>query len=61
MIDGRVITPLKILQETFHGPSRLIQKRMDKHLDFSSATLKLEKNKDYTKTKTVLLLTHSLL
>ena len=52
-VDKRVIKPLHQLLETFQGPTRLITKRQDKHIDFSASTQKAEKNKDPTKDKMV--------
>ena len=45
--------PLQSLLETFNGPSRLIQKRQDKYLDYSASQQKAEKNKDPSKSKNV--------
>ena len=45
--------PLQSLIETFNGPSRLIQKRQDKYLDYSASQQKAEKNKDPSKSKNV--------
>jgi hypothetical protein len=52
-IEKRVLKPLQRLLETFHGPTRLIQKRQDKHIDFSACTQRSEKNKDPSKIKMV--------
>ena len=52
-MDKRVIKPLQQLLETFQGPTRLITKRQDKHLDFSACAQRAEKNKDPTKNKSV--------
>ena len=52
-VDKRVIKPLQQLLETFQGPTRLITKRQDKHLDFSACAQRAEKNKDPTKNKSV--------
>ena len=52
-MDKRVIKPLQQLLETFQGPTRLITKRQDKHLDFSAFAQRAEKNKDPTKNKSV--------
>lgn len=54
MLQDRVIKPLQSLLDCFHGPGRLIQKRQDKHLDYSAATQKKEKNKDPSKSRSVL-------
>ena len=54
-IEKRVIRPLQQLLETFQGPTRLITKRQDKHIDFSATAQRMEKNRDPTKTKMVCL------
>ena len=46
-----MIRPLQGLLDCFHGPTRLIQKRQDKHLDYSASLQKKEKNKDPSKSK----------
>ena len=51
MLQTRVIKPLQGLLDCFHGPTRLIQKRQDKHLDYSASLQKKEKNKDPSKSK----------
>ena len=51
MLQTRVIRPLQGLLDCFHGPTRLIQKRQDKHLDYSASLQKKEKNKDPSKSK----------
>ena len=53
MLQTRVIRPLQGLLDCFHGPTRLIQKRQDKHLDYSASLQKREKNKDPSKSKVV--------
>ncbi len=53
MLESRVLAPLHKLQLTFQGPTRLIQKRQDKHLDYSASMQKAEKNKDPAKAKAV--------
>ena len=52
-MEKRVIKPLQQMLETFKGPTRLITKRQDKHIDFSASLQRAEKNKDPTKTKQV--------
>ena len=54
-VDKRVIKPLQTLLESFQGPTRLIMKRQDKHIDFSACTQRAEKNKDPSKNKMVIL------
>ena len=54
-VDKRVIKPLQTLLESFQGPTRLIMKRQDKHIDFSASTQRAEKNKDPSKNKMVIL------
>ncbi len=51
MLESRVTKPLQQLLETFQGPIRLIQKRQDKHLDYSASMQKSERNRDPTKAK----------
>ena len=51
MLQTRVIRPLQGLLDCFHGPTRLIQKRQDKHLDYSASLQKKEKNRDPSKNK----------
>ena len=53
MLESRVVKPLRQLLDTFQAPIRLIQKRQDKHLDYSASMTKSEKNKDPTKAKVV--------
>ena len=48
-----MLKPLRSLLDTFLGPSRLIQKRQDKHLDYSASQQKAEKNKDSSRIKNV--------
>ncbi len=48
-----MVKPLQLLLSTFHGPVRLIQKRQDKHLDYSASMQKAEKNRDPAKAKAV--------
>ncbi len=48
-----MVKPLRQLLDTFQAPTRLIQKRQDKHLDYSASMTKSEKNKDPTKAKVV--------
>ena len=52
-VDKRVIKPLQTLLESFQGPTRLIMKRQDKHIDFSASTQRAEKNKDPSKNRMV--------
>ena len=48
-----MIRPLQQLLETFQGPTRLITKRQDKHIDFSASAQRAEKNRDPNKDKMV--------
>ena len=50
-LQKRVLKPLQSLLETFIGPSRLIQKRQDKCLDYSASQQKAEKNKEPSRSK----------
>jgi len=50
-LEERVVKPLQQLLDAFHSPGRLIQKRMDKMLDYSSASQKAEKNRDTSKNR----------
>ncbi|GFR28534.1 dynamin-binding protein [Trichonephila clavata] len=50
-IERSINSPLKLLLQSFRGPTNLIQKRYDKLLDYESASSKMEKNKDVTKIK----------
>ena len=52
-LGKRVVNPLRGLSEMFQGPSRLVQKRNDKQLDFSAIQQKAEKNRDPSKSKAV--------
>ena len=52
-LQKRVLKPLQALLETFVGPTRLIQKRQDKYLDYSASQQKAEKNKDPSRSKNV--------
>ena len=52
-LQKRVLKPLHALLETFTGPTRLIQKRQDKYLDYSASQQKSEKNKDPSRSKNV--------
>jgi len=56
MLESRVVRPLQRLLDTFHGPNRLVQKRGDKHLDYSASMQKAERNRDPGKAKTVRLI-----
>lgn len=44
--DSLVTNPLMKLLVLFQGPSKLIEKRQDKRLDYDSAQIKYEKNKE---------------
>uniref|UniRef100_T1IVY4 Dynamin-binding protein n=1 Tax=Strigamia maritima TaxID=126957 RepID=T1IVY4_STRMM len=46
-----VVHPLSDLLHLFHGPTKLIDKRYDKLLDYDSSTKKVEKNKEMSKAK----------
>ncbi|GIY49775.1 dynamin-binding protein [Caerostris extrusa] len=50
-IERSISSTIKLLLQSFRGPTNLIQKRYDKLLDFESASSKMEKNKDVTKIK----------
>ncbi|GFT34885.1 dynamin-binding protein [Nephila pilipes] len=50
-IERSINSPLKLLLQSFRGPTNLIQKRYDKLLDYESASSKMDKNKDVTKIK----------
>eukprot|EP00092_Neocalanus_flemingeri_P059232 GFUD01070744.1.p1 GENE.GFUD01070744.1~~GFUD01070744.1.p1 ORF type:complete len:905 (+),score=202.84 GFUD01070744.1:37-2751(+) len=50
-LEERVVKPLQQLLDAFHSPGRLIQKRTDKLLDYSSASQKAEKNKETSKNR----------
>ncbi|GIY80564.1 dynamin-binding protein [Caerostris darwini] len=50
-IERSISSTMKLLLQSFRGPTNLIQKRYDKLLDFESASSKMEKNKDVTKIK----------
>ncbi|XP_015929681.1 rho guanine nucleotide exchange factor 38 isoform X2 [Parasteatoda tepidariorum] len=50
-VERSINSPIKLLLQSFRGPTNLIQKRYDKLLDHESSTSKLEKNKDATKIK----------
>jgi predicted DNA-binding antitoxin AbrB/MazE fold protein len=45
-MENKVLQPLRKVLELSDGPSRLIQKRNDKLLDYESCLSKTEKNKD---------------
>ena len=53
MLEFRVTKPLQSLLATCQGPSKLITKRQDKHLDYSTSRQKYEKNKDPMRAKPV--------
>ncbi|KAG8196563.1 hypothetical protein JTE90_003576 [Oedothorax gibbosus] len=53
VIERNVNSPIKLLLQSFRGPTNLIQKRYDKLLDFESSQTKVEKNKDVTKIKMI--------
>ena len=50
-LEVNVVSFLRQLLSKFHGPSKLIDKRRDKLLDFVATTKRLESNKDMFKTK----------
>eukprot|EP00095_Tigriopus_kingsejongensis_P009498 maker-scaffold1595_size34508-snap-gene-0.8 protein:Tk09498 transcript:maker-scaffold1595_size34508-snap-gene-0.8-mRNA-1 annotation:"dynamin-binding protein" len=54
MLDSRVIKPLQCLLDKFLGPLKLIQKRQDKHLDYTATLQKYEKNRDPMRSKPML-------
>lgn len=46
VVERRVTTPLLALLELFQGPSKLIEKRNDKLLDYDNCLAKADKNKE---------------
>eukprot|EP00094_Tigriopus_californicus_P005635 TCALIF_05432-PA protein Name:"Similar to DNMBP Dynamin-binding protein (Homo sapiens)" AED:0.05 eAED:0.05 QI:0/0.53/0.43/1/0.8/0.87/16/1294/2068 len=54
LLETRVMKPLQSLLDSFQGPFKLIQKRQDKHLDYTASLQKYEKNKDPLRSKPML-------